>query len=267
MALRINQEKTKDVNVQKENVVAEKEKAKAAVQAAMTVEETNKEEYGVDSDKIAFVAALGDPSRDDVTPKIVDGKSVNVTTQTIVGYAFKVLEDMEVPDCGTPSDLKANPMDYVDPHGTRLAKAGETVYLTRFETGALLSPPRFNAKATGGEMHVVATYVYDKKMAADGSTSKATKTFPRVALKALGGGSIKDVKMIDVLSFTVEKQTAGGTIKNKTINPGFEKFISLTKRAQRAGTGRAPAGAPAVMRSKGAEAFMQILEAKDKKGQ
>ena len=110
-----------------------KKTAKAQASAAMVAEtavEVDESLFGRDSDKIAFVAAIGDPSRPDVTPITTkDGKQDKRTDPTIVGYAFKLLEDMEVPDCGIPDDLIKNPMD-----GKELTykqgKKGETVPYT-----------------------------------------------------------------------------------------------------------------------------------------
>lgn len=243
-----------------------KDTAKATVEAQIPVQETNEEIIESKCDKIAFVAALGDPSRDDITPADENKGIERRIDPTIVGFAFKVLEDMEIPDCGTQDDLKENNMSYANINGKRMAKAGEVVYLTRFETGMLLSPEEFNGKATGGELPVVVTYQSSGAASKKGTTatvSEATKV-PSVALRPLKkGSSIKDIEMIPVLDFTSEKLPNGKTRKKRTIRPGFEKWAPLCKE-RIPGSGSKREAVKKTTRSKGAEAFLAIVAAKSK---
>lgn len=243
----------------------EKAVAEATAKAQMPVQEVNPEVLGSKSGTIAFVAALGDPSRDDITPANPEKGIERRVDPTIVGYAFKALEDMLVPDCGAPEDLKENPMAYVDAHGTKQVKAGDTFYLTRFETGMLLSPEEFNGRATGGEMPVAVSYTIYGAKAKDGSTAKVSDAtrVPSVALRpAKTGMSIKDIAMINVLDFTTTKAENGQTRKKRTIKAGFEKWASLCKErtsAPRANSGSSEAKAT---RNRNAATFLAIVNSK-----
>ena len=122
------------------------ETTKKATAAAVAAEATpvDVSEIGKKSGTIAFVAPLGDPSHADNTyTKGANGENIKATTAYIVGYRFKALEDMTVPECGLDKDATKNLMSYVDPNGTRQVKAGEEFNLTRFEVGMLLSPAFF----------------------------------------------------------------------------------------------------------------------------
>lgn len=241
-----------------------KEVETAAVNAQAPIAEVDSENLGIKSDKLEFVAALGDPSRDDVTPADVKKGTPKRIDPTIVGYAFKVLEDMEVPECGTGDDLKDNPMSYKDKDGKRMAKAGETIYLTRFETGMLLSQPEFNSRVTGGNMPVSVSYTFFGPKPKDGALPTVTSTsrIPSVTLRpAQTGQSIKDIQMIPVLTFTAEKDANGRPRKKRTIIPGFEKWAPLCKERTVAARPRAGATAKAA-RNKKADIFLQIVAGK-----
>ncbi len=243
----------------------EKEVATSAVASKVPVEEINKDVFESKCDKVAFVAALGDPSRDDVTPENVEKGIAKRVDPTIVGFAFKALEDMEVPDCGTPADLKENNMAYVDKNGKKAVKAGEIFHLTRFETGMLLAPQEFNGKATGGEMPVGCTFTIKKKTTKSGavSTVSGATNVPVVSLRPLKTGmSIKDIEMIPVLTFTSEKKENGQSRKIRTINPGFEKWESLCKVSATTGVRRASSTTAKAARSQGAAAFLQIVNSR-----
>lgn len=243
--------------------VAEKTAAAVAAETPVTEEQVNKE-YGKLSDKLKFVAALGDPSRDDVTVKEVNGKQVRKVDPTIVGYRFVADVDLEVPDCKPGDDLKDNLMSFTgDPNNTRHVPAGTTFDLTKFETGMLISREEFNGKALGGERQVVCAYTSTAKKASDGKIAKtsAAAAVPTVALRALSG-SIKDYEMIPVLEFKKEVGDKGQTKKIRKILPGFEKWEALCKEAVRRTSTRTGATSQANQRNKGAAAFLQIAGAK-----
>lgn len=243
---------------------AEAPKAKAAAAAVASVEKIDEDIIGSKSHTIAFVAALGDPSRDDITPKEnKDGTTTKSVDPVIVGYRFKVLEDMEVPDCGAGPDMKDNVMTYVDSNGKKAVKAGTLVDLTKFETAMLLSPPEFNGKATGGEKAVTCAYQTNARRLPDGTVSKVSSAVavPSVSLRAVGG-SIKDFEMIPVLTFDREQSANGVKKVNKKIIPGFEKWESLCRVATRRSSTGSAAGAKKVERNKGAEAFLAIVAGK-----
>lgn len=232
-------------------------KVNAAAQAsAAPVDEA----LGSKSGTIEFIAPLGDPSKDDVT-QVGDQK---IVTPTIVGYRFRALVDMEVPECGTDSDLKSNPMSFKNIDGKKAVKAGETFDLTRFETGLLLSPAEFNGRVTGGQHEMVAAYTSTAVKNSSGQVMKADAVakIPTVSLRAAAqGASIKDFKMINVLTFTKEKGENGVSIVHREIVPGFEKWLPLTERTARK-SGSATPSTPKVTRNKGAEAFLRIVKSK-----
>lgn len=245
----------------------EKVVAQAAAKAQTPVAEVDSAVLGSKSATVAFVAALGDPSRDDITPANPEKGIARRVDPTIVGYAFKALEDMQVPDCGTPENLKDNPMAYVEGqvHGKKAVKAGETFYLTRFETGMLLSPEEFNGRATGGEMPVAVSYTIYGAKGKDGVTAKVSDAtrVPSVALRPANQGmSIKDIAMINVLDFTTEKAENGQTRKKRTIKAGFEKWESLCKERTVAARGSRGTSEPKSVRNKNAATFLAIVNSK-----
>lgn len=240
--------------------------ATAAATVDVPVNETPDEVFGSKSDTIIFVAALGDPSRDDVTTKTVDGVEKKSVDPTIVGYAFKCTEDVEVPDFGIPKDLKKNPMDYENLEGTRKVKAGEIFYLTRMETGAFLSQDEYSGRTTGGDMPTTVTYGSFRKTNKNGQQSAAAagSDVATVSLRATNpNSSIKDIKMIHVLESVDSVGEGGRKIKKRTLNQGFEKWQSLCAVAARPKGTRAGAGSkPASKRNDRALAFKAILEKK-----
>lgn len=262
--IQLTNDPAKEAKAPVEEKVVSKEVEKAAVGAQTPVAEADPEILGSMSDKIEFVAALGDPSRDDVTPANPEKGIERRVDPTIVGYAFKTSVDLEIPDCGTGDDLKDNPMSYNDKNGKKMVKAGETFYLTRFETGMLLSPDEFNGKVTGGNMPVSVSYTFYGNKNKDGSLPTVTSAtrIPSVTLRPTQiGQSIKDIKMIPVLTFTSEKDESGRNRKKRTIIPGFEKWAPLCK--ERTVAARTRSAAPkAASRNKKAAAFLEIVAGK-----
>lgn len=241
-------------------------KVVAAAEAAAPAAEGA--EFGAKSNMIAFVAPLGDPSRDDVTFNTVNGQREKTVTPRIVGYRFKALEAMDIPDIGTDDDFKGNPMSYKAENlgRTRHVQAGEEFDLTRFETGVLLSPPEYNGRVTGGQHEMVAAFNFGGTKGVDGAVAKASALaqIPTVSLRAVNG-SIKDLQMIPVLKFTAEKTDKGVTRKTREILPGFEKWAPLCIETVRASSG-AGASAPKAQRNKSCDAFLQILAKKAAQG-
>lgn len=243
---------------------AAKATAQAAVAAASEAVDPN---LGSMSDKIALVAPLGDPSREDRTPRDVGGKTEVLVTSTIVGFLFKALADMDVPECGLGEDAKSNPMSFKDMTGVRHVKAGETFALTRFETGLLLSQAAFNAKISGEGRNFVVVYqkgtTAGAPKGADGSAAKVSAMkLPTVSLRGVET-SIKDLKMIDVLTFTSQPSADGKSrvITSKTIVKGYEKWEPLTRA-----TVRKPSTSAGIsdknVRNKSAAAFLAMVNNK-----
>lgn len=247
-----------------------KEKNSAVVEAEKTVEPVS-ENLGTLSDKLKFVAALGDPSQDDVTystdPKT--GEKTKKVDPIIVGYRFVADVDLEVPDVAPGDDLKKNLMSFTgDTTKTRTVKAGTEFDLTKFETGLLISKVEFNAKATGGQIPVVCTYANTAKKTSTGAIASTTATaaIPSIAIRALSG-SIKDAAIIPVLKFTATKDPKTNiTRKQREILPGFEKWEPLCKvQATRTRTSSGAGAADKNTRNAGAAAFLRITAAQAKK--
>jgi hypothetical protein len=246
-------------------VVEETNVASAAVEApveAPAAEEVYDETIGSLSDKIAFVAPLGNPLRDDVTKVVVDGKETQKRTPFIVGYRMKALVDLVVPDCGTTDKFKKDYMDFNDINGKKAVKAGETFDLTPFEMAVLAADKRVNKKFTGGDR--IAQCCWAKKELQGGKADGVTvKSMPRAMLR-LAEGSIKDYNIIHVLEASTELDETGKQKKVGTINPGFEKWAPLCKATVRTAGGRSAAatksGKPVYDAS--ASSFMAILKSK-----
>lgn len=240
-------------------------KETAAVEATVPVTEQDNAKLESLSSHIQLVCALGDPSVIDKTPVKIDGKDTNRFDPTIVGYRFVADVDLDVPDCPPGEDFKTpdNLMSFTgDPFNTKKVKAGTPFDLTKFETGVLLSREEFNCMVTGGEHPCKCVFTKTSKKTTSGAlaTASTVTAIPTASLRAANGGSIKDIKMIEVLTFTVENRENGQTRKIKTIVPGFEKFENLCKAKKRATVGGAGKSATAATkRNKSAQAFLQIL--------
>lgn len=269
MALNLNNAKKTEAPVQDEIVKAEAAAAVAAPEAIAAPAGS----FGTKSDKIVLVAPLGDPSREDVTPRTVDGKTENIVTSTIVGYKFKALEPMDVPECGLGDDARKNPMSYKQVDGTRHVEAGEIFNLTRFETGLLLSLPQFNARISGEgrEFAVVYQKASNTPKGADGSAAKvASDRLPTVSLRGLNNTSIKDLPMVDVLTFRREQTTdSNGKARNMIVDrkpvDGYEKWEPLCRQAVRKAAAPGVAADNKSQRSAAAQAFLDMVN-KSKRG-
>lgn len=249
--------------------IDENKKAAPAVEPVVEAPAADGVVYGASRKDLAFVCPLGDPSQPDTTRvDMPDGTKDKKVTSTIVGYRFKVLKDMKVPNCGTNEGFKKDPMNYVDVENWVNAKAGEEILLTPFETALLLSQPEFNGGCDGGEKPVSCVYQTKKMVAKDGTvpTASAVATTPRVSLRA-AVGSIKDFDIEDVLTFTEEfengKKRKIRTIKDET---AYAKWVPLTVAAARKSTGKAKAAAdPTKMANKNAAAFLSFVASKKAK--
>lgn len=237
-------------------------KEEVATQEVHTAEATDVK-YGERRGDLAFVCPLGDPSNQDTTrTKLPDGTEEKKVTSTIVGYKFKLLKDMEVPDCGTNAGFRNNPMNY-DRIAWRQGKAGEVVALTIFEMALLLSQPEFNGGCDGGEKPVSCVYSQRslKNKAGQIATASAAASVPRVSLRA-ANGSIKDFDIEDVLTF-VKEETNGVTRKIRTIKPGFEKWAPLAETPSRKTTGKSKDLVDATtVANKNAQAFLALVKSK-----
>lgn len=231
-------------------------KAKAEAEAMVNAEPIAQDGLGAKSGAIEFIAPLGDPSKPDIT---IDPKTKEkTTTHFIVGYRFKALEDLVVPECGLGDDARKNLMSFADKNGTKAVKAGDEFDLTRFETGLLLAPAEYNGRISGGGKCF--TVVYGSLKSRDNIVT--TDEIPTVSLRA-ESGSIKDYNFIDVLTADPETNNEGKVIrKHRTIVPGFEKWAPLCKETIRAPKVGGGATSPKATRNKAAEAFLNIVAKK-----
>ena len=243
-------------------------KVEAKVEATEAVAETTATgvEYGSAVADLAFVCPLGDPSNEDTTTvKAEDGTKTKKVTSTIVGYRFKVLKDMQVPDCGTNEKFKSDPMNFDKIDNWRPAKAGEEILLTPFETALLLSQPQFNGGCEGGEKPVSCVYASKAlKVKGDEKVSAVTAT-PRVSLRAKTG-SIKDFDIEDVLTYE-KVEINGAPRKKRTIKPGFEKWAPLAAVATKVAGSRKKAGVDkSKVANQNAQAFLAFVNARKSQG-
>lgn len=259
MALTLNKKAA-----QEENVAVEAKTEEAAVAEATApagAEEVANETVGTLSEKIAFVAPLGNPLKDDVTIiKDKDGQEIKKVTPFIVGYRMKALEEMDVPDCGTTDNFKKDYMDYADINGTKHVAAGETFDVTPFEMAVMAADPRINRTFSGGER--VGICCWSKKEFTGSKSGDVTvKNVPRAVLR-LTEGSIKDFNYIEVCSKTVEMDESGKQRKVGHINPGFEKWAPLCKTSARTGGRTAGARSNKPIYDPNAANFMSLLRTK-----
>lgn len=252
MALNLNKQPEKKTDVKEEKVVAE---APATEGAEVT--------YGTACGDLAFVCPLGNPANPDSTrTKLPDGTVDVKTTSTIVGYKFKLLKDMDIPNCGTNDGFIKDPMNF-EKIDWKAHKAGDVVALTPFETAYLLSQPQFNGSCTGGEIPVSCVYLNKAIQGKQGlATVSAAASTPRVSLRA-ANGSIKSHAIEDVLTYVLEKQENGVNRKIKTIKPGFEKWAPLAKNNVRKATGGSrKAVDPTKVANKNATAFLAYVNSR-----
>lgn len=249
--------------------VDEGAKAKAAMKANAPVSSAVEDSIvGSKSETLELVAPLVDPTIPDKTPITINGKKETIETGTIVGYRFKSSEPITIPFCGLSSAFKRNRMDFVDINGEKQVAAGEEFDLTPFELGALMSRPEYNAYALGGKHHVRCVYRADGARKKDGSVERVSESsaVPGVNLRGVDGTVVKTMKMIPVLSFTKSKKSDKGVTKiTRTINPGFERWQVLCESAAPKSSAKPAVDARKVY-NEGAQAFLNIVNAKKKRG-
>lgn len=184
-----------------------------ALRAQMT--DDQKAIEGSKSDKVAFICALGDPTRKQDRVE----KNENITSYVVVGYKFKVLEDMDVPVSPLKPDWKF--MTDTGAISMRHVKAGEVVSLNLIETAAFISRPEFAGKFTGEGDEVILSAKNSAsrpeplpilKKGANGGSIKANMEFVAEIVGAENGGKgtakVKD-EYVDIFSVLYTKKSAG----------------------------------------------------------
>ena len=113
----------------------------ASIRAQMS--EDQKAVEGSKSDKVSYVCALGNPN---VKTSRKQGNQ-NLPSYTVVGYKFKVLEDMTVPFAPLRENMTT--LLDVEPATERAVKAGEIVALNTVEAAMFISRIEFAGSFTG----------------------------------------------------------------------------------------------------------------------
>lgn len=207
----------------------EKEVDKAAIDKAASIDPAI---VGTMSDKIELVASIADPSRPDkmMRKNKKTGKQQEHVIGTIVGYSFKALDDIEVPDVNTTLFYKSDLMDFVEEekNNKRQVKKGETFNLTHFETAKLLSTPEYNGDVLGGKFKAV--IAYQKPSGTPKKRPDGRIALPMAYLRAAEKGtSIRDLKQINAID--VERAEVDGKVKiaSRKAKAGFEKWAPLAQ--------------------------------------
>lgn len=178
---------------------------------------------GASSGKVEFIACLGNPKK---SQNRKEGGVYKPSCQ-IVGYSFKVLEDMEVPSAPLTQDAKDG-LSVQKPPQMRQVKAGEVVNLNVMETTMFIARGEFAGTFSGNGKNVFLSAVYSK------DSSTPTPCLKRPATE----GSIKTNVIMVAEQVGGGADGKGGTWK---CNEGFEQFEPLFTHVgvKRGGTGSA----------------------------
>lgn len=201
----------------------------AAIRAQMT--DDQKAVEGSKSDKVAFVCALGDPSRKQAR---VENKT-SVPSYVVVGYKFRALEAMTVPKAPLKQGMKTI-LD-VEEATERQVAAGEEFSLNIVETAMLISKVEYAGRFSGEGTQVALSV----------KTSNDREE-PLPILNKVGAGSIKEN-----MELIADMVGGDGTEKNRgtaQVKPEYAETFgalytrrSLTKKsagaAKKAGEGQA----------------------------
>lgn len=145
----------------------------AAIRAQMS--DDQKAAEGSKSDKVAFVCALGDPSRKQAR---VENKT-SVPSYVVVGYKFRALEAMSVPKAPLKQGMRSI-LD-VEEATERQVAAGEEFHMNIVETAMLISKVEYAGRFTGEGTQVALSV----------KTSNDREE-PLPILTKVGAGSIKE---------------------------------------------------------------------------
>lgn len=192
---------------------------------------------GSKSDKVAFVACLGNPAR--AQARKTGGEYTD--SYQVVGYQLKVLEDCAVPVAPLAEQCK-DILDVVTPPSMRNAKAGEVVNLNVVETAMFISRPEY-----------AGTFAGEGKTVYISAVSSQARKDPYPCLKTTDG-SIKE-NMILIAEMEGQENGKGGVPR---IKEEFAAFAPLyvKKKSKRAGSGASRVQGDAIKNT--AAAFRQL---------
>lgn len=206
-----------------------------ALRAQMS--EDQKALEGSKRDKVAFVACLGDPAR----KQSRKSKGEYEGSYRVVGYRFKVLEDMKVPKAPFNENCK-DLLDVQQPAQMVQVKAGEEVNLNIIESAMFISRPEFAGMFDGEGKHV---YIH--------AVCSQNRQDPYPALKT-NEGSIKE-NMILIAEMEGQVDGKGGTPK---LREEFKEFAPLYKKTRTTRAGGGAAGKKSTAIEDTAAAFRQL---------
>lgn len=187
-------------------------------QVRSNMSEDQKALEGSKSDKVAFVATLGNPAKGQARKK----SGGYIPSNKVCGYQIKVLEDTTVPVAPLKEECK-DELDVQLPATERAVKAGEVVTLNVIETALMISRTEYAGTFSGEGTHVYIS-----------ATISKSKKDPSPCLRA-GEGSIKE-NMIMVADMVGQKDGKGGRAE---VKEEFKEFAPLfrPRSAKRGGTG------------------------------
>lgn len=168
----------------------------SAARAQMS--EDQKAIEGTKKDKVAFVCALGDPGRKQTRVEA----NVNIPSNVVVGYKFRLLEDMTVPHAPIRADWKT-PLD-VEPATEVAHRAGDVVALNIVETAMFITRIEFAGQFTGGETGVEISAKRSKE-----------RPDPLPVLNKIGKGSVKENMELIGTMVGADSIKDGGTVQLK----------------------------------------------------
>ena len=175
---------------------------------------------GSKRDKVEFVAAIANPLKKQTRVE----KNAPIDSFQIVGYQFRVLEDMDY--SFAPLKPEHNGLLDVEKPITKVAKAGEIISLNIAETALFLAKPELDGKTTGGQKPVVIILKFSKFQ----SGSDSGRPLPALKLDQQQG-SVKEV-LVDVADKITD---ANGKVIGKVkpeFEPNFGNLYSVKKRGK-----------------------------------
>ena len=204
---------------------------------------------GSKSDDLIYMGVIVDPTQKDVKTigSKEDGTLQTLEGHVVVGYRFKTKKAIDkVPAFG----LNPNDKDFATSIGTLgrtvKAKAGEELFLTMVETGALLLQPEYNGKVTGRDEggNGIDVSISVRRKTRGGATG-AANNIPRVSIRSTKRGISAYTDPVDAFKATQETSETGVVRYRRTpITEGpLAKFAPMAKNtAGRVSSSKSPAG-------------------------
>lgn len=190
-----------------------------ALRAQMT--EDQKAAEGSKRDKVAFVAAIGDPTH----PQSRTENKQSKAGVLIVGYRLKALEDMTVPVCPLKPDCK-DPLDCAGISSITV-KAGDTFDVNLAEMTLLISQPEYAGKFSGEGQEV---YI------SSSSTQDAAKVRPIFRLVEEGSIKTNTIMIADIVGKETDPKGKGQAVIKPEFADKFGAWIRKKSAKKSAGS-------------------------------